>query len=92
MKKTLIYSAIAVILGLTLTLVPLTVVTETRVNKEYAIDESFMKGLEQRTRALEGAPSGLGAPKYSIVDFEILLISFIIALAAYVLLKWRIPH
>lgn len=92
MKKTLIYSAIAVILGLTLTLVPLTVVTETRVNKEYAMDESFMEGLEERTRALEGAPSGLDTPKYSIADFEILLFSFIIALTAYVLLKWRIPH
>lgn len=87
MKKILLYSAVAVVLGLLLTLVPLITLAEIRAEDHYAMLGSFCEQLEK----LEG-PRGLGGPKYSAADVEVFAISFVIALVVYVLFKRRTPH
>lgn len=81
LKKALIYSAVAVVLGLLLTLLPLFTLAELKTENSYA---GQMKNLE-KTDILD-------ATKYSVAGFEILTISLVVAFVAYVLLKWRMPH
>ncbi|MGC9345985.1 MAG: hypothetical protein ACP5ER_04240 [Candidatus Bathyarchaeales archaeon] len=81
------YSVVAVALGLFLTLVPLIIIAEIRVENRYAPSFSFSERLEK----LEG-DYGLNAPKYSVAELEIFAISFVIALVVYVLFKRRLPH
>ena len=84
MKKTPPYLLVAVILGLSLTLVPLaTIKAENGYN---AIPQS----IQQRLKTLEGYDSG--ATAYSGSDVEILAISFVIALVAYLLFKHSSPR
>ena len=89
MKKILVYLAVAVVLGLFLTLVPLITITiaEIRVENNYAMSHSLWEGLEK----LEGTRF-LGTSQYSDAGLEILAISFVIALVVYVLFKRRLPH
>lgn len=88
MKKILLYSAVAVALGLLLTLVPLFTVAEFKAEISYGA----LCSLPEHMKSLEGRVNNLGAPKYSVVDIEVLAISFVTALVAYVLFKFRIPH
>ncbi len=87
MKKILVYLAVAVVLGLFLTLVPLITIAEIRVENEYAMPESLWEGLEK----LEGTRF-LDTSQYSDAGLEILAISFVIALVVYVLFKRRLTH
>ena len=90
MKKLLIYSTTAAVIGLILTLVPVSLVafTLTETRKDNAMQGfSFASGLEK----IEGT-SGLEAQKYSVNEIAISAISFIIASLAYVLFKFRILH
>lgn len=82
MKKILIYSAVAVVLGLLLTLVPLFTLAEFKAENVFV--SSQMKNLERA--------DSVDATKYSAVGFEILAISFIVAFVAYVLLRWKTLH
>ena len=81
MKKIPLYLLVAVILGLSLTLVPLATIKAE--NGYIAIPES----IQQRLKTLEGY--GSGATTYSDSDVEVLAISFVIALVAYLLFKHR---
>ena len=85
MNKILVYSAVAVVLGLMLIIVPLITLAEIIAENHYAPVGSFCKELEK----LEGT-YGLDAPKYSAADLEIFAISFVIALVVYVLFKRRL--
>jgi len=87
LKKILFYSAVAVVLGLSLTLVPLFTVAEIRFENRYLMSEFLSGGLEK----LEGT-YGLGAPRYSAVNLEIFAISFVVALVVYVLFKRKMPR
>lgn len=84
MKKTLIYSAVAVALGLLLTLFPLFTLAQFIAENHYASIHNQLKSLERA--------DSVDVTKYSVVGFEILTISFIIAFVAYALLKWRMLH
>ncbi len=84
MKKIIIYSATAVVLGLLLTLIPAIMIRNEETTGEIM---SFYTGDRESE-----ANYGVDTLKYSVADLEILAISFIIALATYVLLKFRMPH
>jgi branched-subunit amino acid ABC-type transport system permease component len=91
LKKIAVYSLAAVLLGLSLVLIPLaTIKTEYGYN---ATTQSF----EERLKALEGIPDS-SAPMYSdtstysVVNVEIFAISFMVALIAYLLLKRTQQH
>ncbi len=86
MKKILLYSAIAVALGLLLTLVPLTILFETMDESKSAF---FMENTPRGTMGGNG-DSVLPALKFSITDFGILATSFVVALVAYALIRSRI--
>ena len=91
MRKLLIYSATAAIIGLILTLVPVSLValTELEAGKAYTAARSvFSEGLEK----LEGTSGLEEAPKYSVNDVAILAISLIIAFFAYALFKFKMSH
>jgi len=85
LKKVLMQSAIAVILGLVLALTPLIVSTEIKTKNDYAlIPEAHLEQAENLR-----AVWGLDAPRYSIADFGVLLACFTIASAVYVFFKRR---
>lgn len=88
MKKILVYSVFAVVLGLVLTLVPLFTLAETRPKDDYALMQPL--SLSERMETLEGT-RGLDEPKYTFADIDVFAISFVIALVVYVLLKRRLP-
>jgi hypothetical protein len=88
LKKLLIYSATAAVIGLILALAPVSLVALTETERDYATPLFFSsKGLEK----LEGT-SESGVQKYSINEIAILAISFIIAFFAYALFKFRMLH
>jgi len=86
LKKILLYSTVAVAIGLLLTLTPLIILTKIKTENYYRMlpEAVFPEKLEKLKEAY-----GLGAPKYSIADFEILLISFAVASVVYVFFKHR---
>lgn len=81
MKKILLYSVLAVTLGLALTLAPLMTSTEIKPSNLDRITPDYSGHLDP------SEAYGLGAPAH----FEIFAISFIIALAVYVLFKYKMP-
>ncbi len=83
MKKILLYSGVAVVLGLLLILVPLITFAQTTTENGYATLRPFSKQLE----GLEGLSAD--TPKYSTSDVKALAFSFIIASVAYLLFKRR---
>lgn len=86
LKKILLYSAVAVALGLLLTLVPLTILFETGGKGQSAL---FMENVPRET--MGGYDNrGLSALKFSNTELGILAISFLIALVAYALIRFRI--
>jgi hypothetical protein len=86
LKKILVYSVIAVVLGLLFVMVPLIISAETKAGNHYVMPESVSRGFGK----LEG--SRLGESKPVNADLEILAVSFAIALVAYILFKRRMPH
>lgn len=82
MKKTLVYAAVAVTLGLMLTLIPLITVAEL---KPYYNGGPRLEPLQK----LEGTRASISA--YSASDIEIITICFIMALAVYLWSKHRMP-
>jgi hypothetical protein len=85
LNKTLVYLAFAVILGLSLTLLPLFAVTEFTAKNGYG---KFYEAIPNGVESLD-SPTVLGESRYSTTDFEILAISFIAALIVYALSKYR---
>lgn len=89
LKKILIYSAIAMVLGLALTLSPLIVLTKIETENNYLIPS---EALDQEQLEKLKELWGLGKPKYSIysiADVEILFISLAVASTVYVIFKRR---
>jgi hypothetical protein len=85
LKKILVYSLVAVLLGLSLTLVPLATIKAQ--NSYNAIPQS----IQERLKTLEGTHDS-GATTYSASDLEIFAISFVIALLVYLLVKHLLPQ
>lgn len=86
LKKIMLYSIVAVVLGLILMLTPLIILKEIKTENCYrmlpeAVDPEQLGKLKE--------VYGLDAPKYSISDFEFLLISFAVASVVYVFFKHR---
>jgi len=86
LKKTLLYTAVAVVLGLSMTLIPLVTLAELKPENHYATPHSFSRALE----GLEG--SHVNTQTSSSADVEVLAVSFAVAFAVYVLFKRRRPH
>ena len=87
MKKILLYSAVAVVLGLLLTLVPLITVARIRSDHYLAMPKSLPENLE----TLDGTYSFEGY-RYSAADVNVFAISFVVALVVYMLFKRRKSH
>jgi len=87
LKKILLYSAVAVFLGLLLTLVPLIAVARIRPEHYLAMRNSLSEKLE----TLDGTYS-LEAYGYSAADVNVFTISFVVALVVYMLFKRRKSH
>jgi len=88
LKKILLYSAVAVFLGLLLTLSPLIIVTEIKTENHYGLlPEQIRPGQQEKLKEIYG----LGLPKYSIADLEVLLTNFAIASVVYMFFKRRMP-
>jgi hypothetical protein len=85
--KILVYCVVAVVLGLTLTLVPLFTLAQIRPEGDYS---AMQPSLSERMEALEGT-YGLDEPKYTFADIDVFAISFVIALVVYVLFKRKQP-
>jgi len=83
LKKTLMCSLLAVVLGLLVTLTPLIIFAEVETALRYAMVPDYV--LEGPWKP-EGA-YGLGAPAYSISDFGVLLACFALASMVYVFFK-----
>jgi branched-subunit amino acid ABC-type transport system permease component len=81
MKKILLYSLVAVVLGLSLMLVPLITISEAKANSYLLTPEHLSRQLEK----IEGTYS----PN---ADVEIFAISFVIALVVYLLFKHILPQ
>jgi branched-subunit amino acid ABC-type transport system permease component len=81
MKKILLYSLVAVVLGLSLMLVPLITISEAKANSYLLTPEHLSRQLEK----IEGTYS----PN---ADVEIFATSFVIALVVYLLFKHILPH
>jgi len=87
LKKILLYSGVAVVLGLLLTLVPLVTLAEFRAENYGA--RSYAQSLSERMKSLEGA-HGLDKPAYSTTNVQVFGVCFTIALVVYVLFRRRI--
>ena len=88
LKKILLYSAVAVVLGLLLTLVPLITLAEFRPENHYSVFYS----LSEKMGEIEKPTYDRDTSAFSAYNLDILAISFVIALVVYVLFKRRIPH
>jgi hypothetical protein len=88
LKKILLYSGVAIFLGLLLTLVPLITLGEFKAENHEEM--SYAQSLPERMRGLEGA-YGLDKPAFSATDVQVLGVCFAIALVVYVLSRRRIP-
>ncbi len=85
LRKALIYSVFAVLLGLLVVLVPLVTLAEIGAQDHHKPNELFSERLEQ----LDGrTPDN----RSSTSDVESLALSFIIVLAAFVFLRRRKPQ
>ncbi len=83
LKKILVYSLAAVLLGLSLTLMPLATI------KAENGDNITPQSIEQRLEILEGTHDS-GASTYSALNVEIFAISFVIGLVVYLSAKRKI--
>ena len=84
MKKILVYSVVAVVLGLSLMLVPLITLAE-KTGNHYLMPHSLSEQLEK----IEGASAD---PKYSMSDVKILGFSFLVASVMYLLFRRKTSH
>jgi len=88
LKKILLYSGVAVVLGLLLTLVPLITLAEFRAENHYDTPV-YAQSLSERMKSLEGTYA-LYKPAFSTTDVQVLGVCFAIASVVYVLFRRRI--
>lgn len=89
LKKILLYSGVAVVLGLLLTLVPLITLAEFRAENHHDAT-LYAQSLPEQMKKLEGTYAS-DTPAYSTANLQVLGICFAIALVVYVLFRRRIP-
>jgi hypothetical protein len=89
LKKTLLYSGVAIVLGLLLTLVPLITLAEFRPENHYDTT-AHIQSFSGQMKRLEGT-YGLDKPAYTGVDLQVLGVCFTVALVIYLFFKRRIP-
>jgi len=87
LKRIIIYFAAAVLAGLSLTLIPLITSGEINVRSNYLLIPEYVA--EHLSQTEEN--SDLNATRYPI-NVGIFVISFIIALVAFLLVRRKIPH
>lgn len=85
MRKMSLYFAIAVVTGLLVMIVPLIVFIELGVQNHFLAAESLSKGLQGIERSY-----GLDATKLTFFDFQVPIISFVIAIAVYALVRRKV--
>lgn len=88
MKKTLLYLSTAVVLGILVTIVPLITVAQIGITGNRQ-NESYTSSLAHSLGQLEGQNDLKTSSANS--DLEFLTVSFVIALVAYILVKYRLP-
>ena len=86
LRKPLVYSTVAIVVGLLLVLVPLITVVGTGSENHNGTLESFSRGLQ----GLDGSTSG--SSKSSTSDVESLVLSFVIAIVAFMFFRRRRPN
>jgi hypothetical protein len=91
-RKTLIYFAAAVVLGLAFMLVPLITLAETMTQDHPSFPESLGMLPDSLRKLAEVESPPRDRPRSSTFDVEVLGVSFIVALIAYVLFKRRLPE
>jgi hypothetical protein len=87
LKKILLYSGVAVVLGLLLTLVPLIALADLRAENQHSASY-FSQAKTGDTEVTYGGDT----QTFSVYGLDVLAISFAIALVVYVLFKRRISH
>ena len=87
MKRLLIYLACAVVLGILAMVIPLITFAELR-HEEFS---PAPLSIGANFRGLEGYDN-LAAPNSDVTGFTVLIVSFVIAMTAYLLVKRRIPR
>jgi len=85
LRKIPLYFAIAVVMGLLVMLVPLVAFIELKVENNFLAAESFSRGVQ----GIEGS-YGSGAAKLTVFDFQVPIISFVIAIAVYLLVRRKV--
>ena len=88
LKKILLYSVVAVVLGLLLTLVPLITLAEFRAENQYD-GRPYVQSFPEGMKRLDGT-YGLDTPAYSTADLQVIGVCFAIASVVYVLFRRRI--
>ena len=84
MRKSLIYSIIGLILGLSVIMIPILALAEIRRQDSPMTSNSFSE------KFIEGPDSN--APTFSSSDIWFLSICFVVALVAYMLFRSRLPE
>jgi hypothetical protein len=86
MRKSLLYLATAVILGIAVTLAPLFAITLVRQNQHEP------EGLIGGFRSLEKTSSSQGSSESYVLDLTIVTVSLVTALSLYVFVRRRVPR
>lgn len=86
MRKTLLYAIVAVVLGVSLTIIPLITLTRIEVERYETSREAFADSMNK----LENI-DGFRAEGYP-TDLRIFVFSFAVALVAYAIFKFRVIH
>ena len=84
MRRSMIYSIIGLVLGLSVIMVPILALAEIRRQDSPMASNSFSE------KFIEGPDSN--APTFSSSDIWFLSICFVVALVAYVLFRSRLPE
>jgi len=88
LRKILISSVFAVVLGILLVLIPLIVLADIKAeNHDEAM--AYLDALPEQMKKFERTTNGLDTPAYLAADLQVLAVSFIIASVVYVLFKRR---
>ena len=86
MRKPLLYMTAAVILGITITLVPL--VTLALVRRDIYVRSQFLNEFGSLER---GSFQSNSSQSY-VLDFTVLTVSFVIAMVLYLFVRRRVPR
>jgi hypothetical protein len=86
LKKALMYFDCGIVLGILITLIPLITLAEFNIENRLPQPRS----LSDEFRGIEGS-YGLGTSRAPVSDLAPLVISFVVAMVAYLLVRRRIP-